>query len=89
MEETRQTPTLHEFISACKRRHRCKVESIMLMGPRGESDCRCLIRTTGSLRGAAMPAIHGDEHLTQDVLESLCNRLEVSVDRFDTPALLK
>lgn len=81
MERTK-TPTLHEFISTCKRRHRCKVHSILLMGPRGESDCRCLIRTTGLLRGAAMPAIQGDEPLTRDVLESLCNRLEVAIERF-------
>lgn len=87
--ETQRRPTLHEFISTCKRRHRCKVHSILLLGPRGESDCRCLIRTTGLLRGAAMPGIHGDEPLTRDVLESLCNRLEVSVDRFAELAAAK
>jgi hypothetical protein len=75
-------PTLHEFISTCKRRHRCKVQSLALMGPRGEVDGRLLTRTTGSLRGAVLPAIGGDDHLCLDVLESLCNRLEVPTERF-------
>lgn len=75
-------PTLHEFISICKRRHRCKLESLPITGPRGEAQGRCLLRTTGAPRGAVMPAIHGDEVLTYDVLESLCHRLDIPPERF-------
>ena len=75
--ERTQLPTLGEFVEACTKKHGCRVLEMNLNGPRGAVISRYLCRSNGERSFAALPDIDNEEHLTADVLVSMCNRLHL------------
>ena len=69
-------PTLDEFIEYAKK-NGCKEgdKEVVLVGPRGPTSVRYLVRPDGAF--AVLPEMNGDEHLTPTMTGSLCRQLQI------------